>query len=586
MVKVLIKLWTLLFLCLVINQTHAQTAEKSLQEWVELCKDDFISPLSIRLELAGNFGECRPNHFHTGLDLKTQQRENLPIQSVANGYVSRISMSHSGYGHCLYITHPNGLTSVYAHLNTFSKPIQEYLEQRQVELESWNVNLIVPEGLLKVNQGEIIALSGNTGGSVAPHLHFELRETSTQFAINPLAFKAFKIHDQIAPVIKQLGIYNAATSIYNQKPELYSLSSLGNNKYQANEINTSHNEIFLGFHVEDFMNGSNNWLGIYSLKVFVNDTLHFETKMDAIDLSINRMMNSYIDYSTYKSSKKVFQLAYILPNNFMKLYPFSKQKGAIQLAADKTTAIRVEIKDYHNNLSTLALKINKKNEAHSNNNKTITRQLDSWIPGVSQTFEHSYFWVKSQSLSVYDTVNFEFKEVFSENGALSANITLNSQEVPIHTPITLAIRLTQPLPIHLRSKLVLLHQVQASKLPGRGAQNAVAAKFDQGFAVVDISNFGNYQVAIDTVPPSIKLSTSNNLKVGQSLRIQVEESMTYISHFAAYLEDGTWLNMRRVKNEFIFSIPDSWKKSEQTIKIWASDANNNTSQQDFKIQIQ
>lgn len=582
--KVFLKLLAYFFLSLISLQSHAQKAQKGLDEWVKLCNSDFVSPLNIPLELAGNFGECRPNHFHTGLDLKTQQKENLSIQAVADGFVSRISMSHSGYGHCLYVTHPNGLSSVYAHLNTFSKPIQDYLEQRQEELESWNVNLLLPEHLLKVKQGEMIALSGNTGGSAAPHLHFELRETITQNAINPLAFKAFKIKDQIAPVIKQISVYNADQSIYHQSPKLHTPVTLGSNRYEIKNIKTNFEHIFLGFHVEDFMNGSSNWLGVYSLKVFVQDSLHFEIKMDAIDLNINRMMNSYIDYPSYKTTKKMFQLAYILPNNFMDLYPFSTQKGQIRLADQTKIPIRIEIRDYYNNLSTLNLSIEK--EKTLNNNNTITSNSNAWIPGKAQSFKQSYFWAKSQLLSVYDTVNLEFKEQLVHKDALSAHITLNSAKIPIHTPITLGIRLTQPLPLDLRSKLVLLNQVQASNLPGRAAQSAVAATYDKGYAVVDISNFGDYQVAIDTIPPTIKLSTSNHLKVGETLRIDVHESLTHISHFAAYLKDGTWLNMRRVKNQFVFTIPNSWKGSEQLLEVWASDANNNSNKQDFKIQIQ
>ena len=139
-------------------------------------KNYFRSPLDIPMSLSGNFGEIRPNHFHSGLDLRTNSREGLNIYAVADGYVSRIKVSPYGYGKAIYITHPNGYVSVYGHLSAYSGAIAEYIKKAQYEKESFEVELFPAKDEIKVTKGQVIAFSGNTGGSGGPHLHFEIRD--------------------------------------------------------------------------------------------------------------------------------------------------------------------------------------------------------------------------------------------------------------------------------------------------------------------------------------------------------------------------------------------------------------------------
>ncbi|HLS71619.1 MAG TPA: M23 family metallopeptidase [Chitinophagaceae bacterium] len=577
-----IKSLILLFLLI----TPSVFAQKSLTDWVQETKSDFRSPLNIPLFLAGNFGECRPNHFHTGLDLKTNQKENLEVFAVADGFISRISMSHTGYGHCLYVTHPNGLTSVYAHLNTFSPAIQNYLEKHQEKNKKWNIDISIEEGILPIKKGEQIALSGNTGGSVAPHLHFEIRETGTNQALNPSAFPAFQVQDKIAPKPSKIAIYNAQESLYKQSPDIYSLIAQGNNKYTGDLIITNKDKVFFSLEVKDFMNGSNNWLGIYSIKLFLNDSLHFQTKIDKIDLSINRMMNSYIDYVQYANKKSFFQLLYILPNNHLQLYPISNNNGAIKLREGKQK-IRIEIEDYYTNKSSIQFEILKKQEqiAEESTKLKYNYKNEELIPGLFQNFTKEYFYLNSKTLSVYDTITFKYKEK-KEAHLLSPIITINAQEFPIHEAMELGIRLLKPLPLHLRSKLIFSHPIQASSLPGQAAQNAIPAKFEKGYAIAPIQSFGHYHVAIDTVAPKISVLSRNQLKPGDIIRIQVEEESTYIASFEAKLEDGSWLNMRRAKNIFYYKIPLDFPRGKHNVQIEASDANQNVQKQQFELNIQ
>ena len=186
-------------------------------------KSYFRDPLDLPIHLAGNYGELRPGHFHMGLDMKTNGRENYPVYAAADGYVSHIKIEPSGFGNAIYINHPNGYTTVYVHLNTFFPALQQYVKQRQYILEKWEVLLDVPENMFPLKKGDLIAYSGNTGGSMAPHLHFEIRDTKTDENRNPILF-GLPVIDDIPPTLQRVALYDGNESTYLQIPHIYPLA--------------------------------------------------------------------------------------------------------------------------------------------------------------------------------------------------------------------------------------------------------------------------------------------------------------------------------------------------------------------------
>src|ERR1700743_506582 len=178
-------------------------------------QDYFRDPLDIPMSLAANFGELRPNHYHMGLDIRTQHRENLPVFAAADGYVTRIEIEPAGFGQAIYIRHPNGYTTVYGHLNRFFPALEAYVRAQQYRQQSWEVNLRIPEGLFPVKKGQFIALSGSTGGSQGPHLHFEIRRTAGDINLNPLLF-GLPVPDRTPPTLVRLAWYDRTSSIYEQ----------------------------------------------------------------------------------------------------------------------------------------------------------------------------------------------------------------------------------------------------------------------------------------------------------------------------------------------------------------------------------
>ncbi|RYZ19658.1 MAG: M23 family metallopeptidase, partial [Sphingobacteriales bacterium] len=201
--------------------TGCMLAAQLLRAQEQYPRGYFRNPLDIPITLAGNFAECRPNHFHTGLDLKTNERENLNVYAAADGYVSRVSISHSGYGNAVYITHPNGYTTLYGHLNDFFPALQQYVVSQQYAKETWNIDLNMNAGQFPVKKGQLIALSGTTGGSTGPHVHFEIRDSKTEHVLNAALF-GFAINDNIPPVAGSIAVYREG-SVYEQNAQLYPL---------------------------------------------------------------------------------------------------------------------------------------------------------------------------------------------------------------------------------------------------------------------------------------------------------------------------------------------------------------------------
>ncbi|MBA4167358.1 MAG: M23 family metallopeptidase, partial [Chitinophagaceae bacterium] len=235
-------------------------------------KGYFRNPLDIPMKLAGNFGELRPNHYHMGVDIKTGQRENLPVYAAAEGYISRIKIEPAGFGRAIYITHPNGYTTLYAHLNNFAAKIDDYVKRQQYAQESWKIQLDVPPEMFPVKRGEFIAFSGSTGGSQAPHVHFEIRRTKDDVNVNPLLF-GLPLADNVKPRILRLGVYDRTHSVYEQMPKLFPVKLVTPSSYATlpGIIKVGAPLVSLAISAYDTQTGSSNQNGIYEATLTVND---------------------------------------------------------------------------------------------------------------------------------------------------------------------------------------------------------------------------------------------------------------------------------------------------------------------------
>ena len=325
-------------------------------------KDYFVHPLDITLVLSGTFAELRSNHFHSGLDIKTQQREGLKIYASASGYVSRIKVQHFGYGKALYITHPNGYTTVYAHLQKFSPKIEAYIKSKQYENETFEIERFPNNDELIVEQGEVIAYSGNTGGSGGPHLHFEIRDNMER-PINPLLF-GMDVKDTTKPVIKSLMVYPISDDAHANKSnevQKLRLRALGNGDYTTEKIQ-AHGKIGFAIETNDRQDLAYNNNGVYNIQTFFNGNKKIDIGFKRFSFDETKHINCLIDYGYYKTHKDRLQKLFIEKNNPLSLYTEVDDNGYLFIEDSTASVYKIRVKDFHDNDSWLTINIEGKKE--------------------------------------------------------------------------------------------------------------------------------------------------------------------------------------------------------------------------------
>jgi len=289
----------------------------------------FRDPLNIPIQLAANFGELRPDHFHMGLDIRTQGRENLPVFAAADGYISHIKIEKYGYGKAIYIKHTNGYTTVYGHLNSFYAKLEQYVKDKQYKEEKWEQDFDLPEDMFPVVKGQFIANSGNTGGSAGPHLHFEIRDTKTGNNLNPLLF-GLNVPDDIPPIVYGIYWYDRRYSIYTVQPQLVPLIKKNNSYVSKTEIvKIGSPTIMLGIRMEDMNNVSPFRFGVYYAALYFDDSLLFAHTINNFSYDSTRYVNACMDYSTWMKTQRGIQYLSVLPGNKLNIFSALKTDGKI-----------------------------------------------------------------------------------------------------------------------------------------------------------------------------------------------------------------------------------------------------------------
>jgi hypothetical protein len=496
----------------------------------------FIPPVRIPMFLAGNFGELRPNHFHAGIDIKTQGRTGIPVYAAADGYLARISISASGYGNVLYINHPNGTTTVYGHLQSFIKPVQDYIRKIQYEKESFSVDQMIPEGLFPIKKGEMIALSGNSGSSGGPHLHFEIRDTREEKVLNPLLYR-FPVKDDTPPVIQSLVVYplSEGSAVDGKTSRQRFLTVKTGQSYQLKENKTIpvFGQIGFGLQAVDLLDGVPNPCAIYSLQLKVDNQLIYTFKMDRFYQDETRYVNAHTDYGLAIVKKIRLHRAWILPGDRLQNYSSVVNRGIFDATDGKIHRVTIDVTDAYGNESSLGFNIQSKNREmkeakppgerfRCNRNNHIRKDgLDFSIPEGA----------------LYDDVDFVFKEKPALSGFLSPVFQLGDATVPLHFSCPLRIRATN-LPERLHDK-VMLAQID----PVTGRIYSATGKYDDGWVEGNIRVLGNYTLAVDTVPPKITPVPEygkDKRPVFNTLKFKLSDNLSGIESYRGTI-DGKWV---------------------------------------------
>ncbi len=526
----------------------------------------FIYPVSAKIGLVANFGELRPNHYHMGLDCRTDQTENHRVSAAADGYIAHVRIEPSGFGRAIYINHPNGLTTLYGHLNDFSPALEKYVKQQQYKLESWNIFLDIPPGLFPVKQGDFIAYSGNTGGSQGPHLHFEIRDTKTDKVLNPLLF-GLPLPDNIPPAISRLAVYDRTISTYSQTPKLFSLK-MANGFYSPASpmIIINSDKVSFGISAVDRRNGSSNPNGIFQSILYVDDRPVVGFQLDSISYNETRYENAHIDYKLRASGGPFVEHLSRLPGYPQGVYKDISSDGVIALEDESIHQVRIEVKDANGNTSQVKFSI-KKGGAKSLPAGSSIYQQQEFHPGFVNVFERNDVMVILGEQDLYDSIGFEYsKRSSADQMAVSDLHAVHTGLVPVHGYFTVKLKLSKFVPLEDLSGIVM-------ERSWGGKKEVVKTKIEGEWFVGRFREFGNFQLLLDKLPPVIAGGFPENANLSRSSRIVfvVTDNNHSINNFWAEL-NGKWLRFTNDKGRtFIYKFDEMCPSGENELRVRVDD---------------
>lgn len=528
--------------------------------------DYFVKPLEIPLILSGTFGELRSNHFHSGLDIKTQKREGLNVLSSADGYVSRIKISHWGYGKALYITHPNGYTTVYGHLKKFSPKIESYIKKRQYEKESFTIELFPKPHELTVNKSEIVAFSGNTGGSGGPHLHYEIRDARAK-PINPMFF-GIEIPDSKNPEIRAAVVYTFGDSSHvdksNRIKELR-ITRNANGTLMADQIE-AYGTIGIGVNTIDKQDGALNNNGIFSLEMEVNGKKVYEHIVDTYAFSETRYINSLIDYERFYHKRQQIQKCFVEDANKLSIYKDLVNKGYLNIEDGFSYSVKITAKDFKGNLNSLIIPIKGKKDS---------------IYVKATTKETPYFFKASEfnkitkdNVTVAFPKNSFYNDFFFDFKYNDSTVSLHNASVPVHKNFTLTFDISN-YPQKNREQLFI------ARKNNNGALYFTHTRRKENKLYTLSRTLGDYKIALDTIKPKITpVNFKNNqwLTKYRYLRLKLSDNLSGIDQYRGEI-DGEWILFEydAKKGLLTYDFNDKQLKGDKhTLKVSAKDNVNNT----------
>lgn len=558
-VNIMIKKIQALLLCSVLTVffLHAQVfPEKHYPQGY------FTWPVNAAKGLAANFGELRPNHYHMGLDCKTDQRQNLPVLAAADGYIAKIKIEPYGFGRAIYINHPNGLTTLYAHLNDFFPELEQYVKEQQYKQQRWNIFLEqLPPGLFPVKKGGFIAYSGNTGGSQGPHLHFEIRDTKTDKVLNPSLF-GIPITDNVPPVITRLAMYDRCISTYEQSPRFFPVKKVnGIYKVTPALILTNTDEVSFAIAAFDTYTGSSNKNGIYEAVIYDNETPQVGFQLDSISYDETRYLNAHIDYKLRSSGGLFVQHLSKLPGYNNSVYTTFNGNGVISIEDDSAHQIRIVVKDANGNSSVVEFAVQR--QAGGIKTKAVKNNYapTAFIPGFVNVFENSRISFYLPENALYDSIRFRYSEIAAAYGY--PIFQLHSASVPVQCYFPVKIKASTPLP----DKMVMYRFAGSKK-------DYAKAVPENGWYKASFREFGNFQLLTDTLPPVIApVGFKDGMNCSKLNRIAfvITDNTEEIKKFTATL-DGNWLRFTNDKGRtFSYVFDEKCSAGEHELKITAED---------------
>ena len=542
-------------------------------------KSIFISPLKIPQLLSANFGELRIDHFHSGLDIKTQGVTGKEVVAAADGYIYRISVSPVGFGNSIHIAHPSGYSTVYGHLERFSDKIQKYVREQQYAKKSFSIVLLPKKDEFPVRQGELIAYSGNSGGSSGPHLHFEIRKSESEKPINALFFES-GIVDNIPPVIEKLAIYpvNKHTLINNRNSVKKINVIGGHGVYSLNPENEISVSGLAGFGIKtyDLMNDSPNRVAVYSIELSVDSTTIFKYIMDGFLFDESRYVNSHIDYETYMKDNIYFERTFILQGDKLSVYKNVINRGLFNFNDNKSHRVKIVVTDADDNRSVLTFQVKAKSENLLAVKGSSDKNINVMPYDQVNRFSADNVSVNIPAGALYDTLDFSYKKEEGTAGMFSDLHCISDKFTPVHRAYWLSIKPSSVLAGKVSKMLIVQLGDDQKKSP-------VKSTWDGEHFSAEVLSFGRFYIGIDTIPPVISTNDMHpgvNLTGRKEITFRITDDLSGIKSYEPTI-DGNWaLFEYDQKNDMLIYRFDEIrikKGSEHNLSLKVTDNKDNSS---------
>ena len=532
-------------------------------------QDYFRSPLDIPLILSGSFGELRGNHFHSGIDIKTQGVVGKTVHAAADGYVSRINISPYGYGNTIYITHPNGYVSVYAHLQKFNDSITGIIKWVQYQRKSFSIEYFPDKTSIKLKKGDIIGFSGNSGSSGGPHLHFEIRKASNAHPINPLLF-GVKIADHQYPQISRLAIYSYLGPSYQFIKEYKLKQTTKKAKLSTNDTLLVNEQFYVGIQSIDKQDGAVNKNGLYMLQYYIDSSLFFTFTVNELSFAEKRYINSYVDYKTYKQKKIKYQRSLVQPNNHLLNISNVVNNGIVKLVDNRPHKIRVVASDFAGQKTILEFYVRKNPNAVKY--KAIKGSLFEWSHINNYKSKELTFSIPKEAL--YDDMIFNVNELENKYNSYSKLFDIGDMGIPLHKYCQISIKADSTLIPKLQSKACILSLTSRDRLVYEGGS------YKEGYVNTKTRSFGRYFIGIDTIAPvvkSINVYNNKNITKQKNIAFTISDNLSGVRYYKASL-DGKWilLEFDPKKKRMFYTIDSHFPAGKHAFKITITDSKHNS----------
>ena len=525
-------------------------------------------PVDFPIQLSATFGELRPNHPHAGLDIKTQGVEGKKVYAVAVGYVSRIGVSPYGYGNVLYVTHNDGYTAVYAHLQRFKGDIAKYVKQYQYKNKKYTSQIYPEKDQFPVKKGDVIAYSGNSGGSGGPHLHFEIRDANER-PVNPMFF-GYKIEDNKRPLVRGISVYplgDESSLEGGANPVYFSVVEGNNGQYTLKEKDCvyGNGEMSFGICTYDMVGTSTNMDGPYLYELYLDDVLAFQVEADRFSYNEQRYVNSLLDYRHYKEKKTSYVRTETDSNNNLRM--IKKKNGTVTVREGDTVNVCFKISDYVGNSTTASFKL--VGVAPVEVERPVRRRSEYFVKSDGSL--NNNITIDDFNVAMEEGTLFRDEWIQTghrdETGCCSPVYRFGDEGLTTFKKFTLRIRPEE--------KWANNSKLYIASIDNNGKVSSLGGKMKNGWMEVKTHTMGEYTIKVDSVAPTVKASNfkdGQSVKTLKSLRFKISDDMTGIETYDIYLDDVWVLGQYDAKNNLLYyEFDEKMKKGTNNVKVVVTD---------------